>query len=72
VATLNLSPSEQEVLATALRRGDVAYTLVIIWAFIGIAVKHAGIPLVAGAAWVATILAAIMLVVGVVLRRKRA
>lgn len=55
----------------ALRRGDVAYMLVIIWAFIGIAVKHAGTPLVAGAAWVATIVAAIMLVVGVVLRRKR-
>lgn len=55
----------------ALRRGDVAYMLVIIWAFVGIAVKHAGTPLVAGAAWVASIVAGIMLVVGVILHRRR-
>lgn len=55
----------------ALRRGDVAYMLVIVWAFVGIAVKHAGTPLVAGAAWVAAIVAAAMIVVGVIVQRRR-
>jgi hypothetical protein len=55
----------------ALRRGDVAYMLAIIWAFLGIAVKHASTPLVAGAAWVAAIVVAIMMMVGAVLHRRR-
>lgn len=50
--------------AVSLTRGDVAYMLVIIWAFVGIAVKHANVPLVANGAWVTTVLVAIMLVVG--------
>ena len=41
-----------------LSRCDVAYALVIVWAFVGIAIKHAGTPLVAvtaavGAVWAA-------------------
>jgi hypothetical protein len=50
--------------AVSLMRGDVAYMLVIGWAFVGIAIKHAGTPVVATAAWVTTALAALMLVVG--------
>jgi benzodiazapine receptor len=52
--------------AVSLTRGDIAYMLVIAWAFAGIAVKQAGTPLVAIAAWVATALVGLMLVVGVV------
>jgi len=56
--------------AVSLTRGDVAYMLVIVWAFAGIAVKHAGTPVVATAAWVTTALAALMLVVGLVFRKR--
>jgi benzodiazapine receptor len=57
--------------AVSLTRGDVAYMLVIVWAFAGIAVKHAGTPVVATAAWVTTALVALMLVVGVLLKKRR-
>jgi len=40
----------------AITRRDVAYLLVLVWAFIGIASKHAGTPVVSTAAWVATAL----------------
>jgi hypothetical protein len=43
-------------------RGDIAYLLVIIWAFVGIAVKHPGVPLVSIGAWVAAGLVALVLV----------
>jgi benzodiazapine receptor len=56
--------------AVSLTRGDVAYMLVIVWAFAGIGVKHAGTPVVATAAWVTTALAALMLVVGWVIRKR--
>ena len=51
-------------------RGDVAYSLVLIWAFVGIAVKHQGVTTVAAGAWVATVLVAVLLVAGVALKRK--
>jgi hypothetical protein len=54
--------------AVSLTRGDVAYMLVIAWAFAGIAVKHAGVPMVATAAWVATAVVVVMLAVGALLR----
>lgn len=56
--------------AVSLTRGDVAYMLVIVWAFAGIAVKHAGTPVVAPAAWVTTVLVALMLVVGLLFRKR--
>ena len=56
--------------AVSLTRGDVAYMLVIVWAFVGIAVKHAGTPVVATATWVTTALAVLMLVVGLVFRKR--
>lgn len=40
-------------LLMAARHGDSAYLGVFVWSFIGIAVKQAGYPLVANAAWVA-------------------
>jgi len=51
-------------------RGDIAYSLVLIWAFIGIAVKHQGTVLVAASAWVASIMVGTLLVVGVWFNRK--
>ena len=52
-------------------RGDIAYSLVLIWAFVGIAVKHQGTALVATSAWAVSILVGILLVVGVVFNRRR-
>jgi hypothetical protein len=56
--------------AVSLTRGDIAYMLVIIWAFIGIALKHAGTPTVAITAWVTTGVNAVLLVVGALLKRR--
>jgi benzodiazapine receptor len=57
--------------AVSLTRGDVAYMLVIVWAFAGIAVKHAGTPVVATAASVTTALVALMLLVGLLFGGRR-
>jgi len=57
--------------AVSITRGDVAYSLVIVWALAGIAVKHAGTSPVAVTAWVMTAVVAVMLVVGVVWSRRR-
>jgi len=57
--------------AVSLSRADVAYALVIIWAFVGIAVKHSATTNVAVTAWVAAAVVALMLLVGVFLRLGR-
>ena len=54
-----------------LTRGDIAYMLVIVWAFVGIAVKHTETSVVATAAWVVTALAVLVLVIGIVLGRRQ-
>lgn len=51
----------------ARSRGDVAYLLVLVWAFVGIAVKHAGVPLVSATAWIAT--GAVALLIALILLR---
>jgi translocator protein len=56
--------------AVSLTRGDIAYMGVIIWAFIGIALKHAATPVVAITAWVLTGANFVLLVVGALLRRR--
>jgi hypothetical protein len=43
-------------LLMALRRGDVIFLGVLVWALVGIAVKQAATPLVATSAWIAAIL----------------
>ena len=46
--------------------------LVIIWAFAGIAIKHADVPIVATGAWVATALVGLLLIIRIfVLRRDK-
>ena len=54
----------------SLTRRDTAFLLVIVWAFIGIAIKQAGAPLVANAAWALSGALVIWLVVGAILFRK--
>jgi TspO/MBR family len=54
----------------ALRRGDVAYLLVLAWAFAGIAVKQAATPLVSTAAWIATGLVFVAVVLALVATRQ--
>lgn len=58
--------------AVALTRGDIAYMLVILWAFVGIAVKQAAVPTVAYTTWALTVVVAVMLVIGWWLNRRRA
>ena len=43
-------------LAMALLRGDAAYLIVLVWAFVGIAVKQSAAPLVSISAWIAAAL----------------
>lgn len=56
--------------AVTLTRRDIAYMLVILWAYVGIAVKHAGVPFVATTAWIVTVLLALILVAGIYLNRR--
>lgn len=55
----------------SLTRGDAAYLLVLVWAFVGIAVKHGDTALVAASALVAAALVLAALVIGVALRGRR-
>lgn len=57
--------------AVSLTRGDVAYVLVIVWAFVGIATKHADTPVVSITAWVTALIVAATLIAGVPLARQR-
>lgn len=59
--------------AMGLTRGDAAYMLVIIWAFVGIAVKHASAPVVAIAAWAsaALVVLAMAAMAAMAARRRR-
>ncbi|MBS3783551.1 MAG: tryptophan-rich sensory protein [Anaerolineae bacterium] len=50
--------------AVTFTRGDIAYGLVIVWAFAGIAVKHADTRMVSTAAWAATAAVALVTVLG--------
>jgi benzodiazapine receptor len=52
-------------------RGDVAYMLVILWAFAGIGIKQGDTAVVGGAAWVMTALMGLVLVAGAVLQGRR-
>jgi hypothetical protein len=55
--------------AVTITRGDVAYGLVIVWAFVGIAVKHGDTPLVATTAWVMTAVVVVVTTLGAWLNR---
>ena len=55
----------------SITRGDIAYMAVILWAFAGIAVKHSTVLAIVVTVWVAGILAALTLLIGVPLARAR-
>ncbi|GIK58485.1 MAG: tryptophan-rich sensory protein [Chloroflexi bacterium] len=55
----------------ALRHQDIAYLLVLVWAFAGIGVKQAETPLVANAAWVAAAVVAVMVMVTAAQSRRK-
>jgi hypothetical protein len=54
-----------------LSRWDAAYLLVLVWAFIGIALKHGGVPLVSVSAWTATVVVVLMVVASLVKPSKK-
>jgi hypothetical protein len=58
--------------AMMLTRGDIAFLLVIVWAFVGIAVKQSGVPLVANAALILAGLVLLMIPVGLWYRQRTA
>ena len=51
--------------AVSITRGDIAYVAVIVWAFVGIALKHSDNLIVTIAAWAAAIVVALTLFIGV-------
>lgn len=55
--------------AVGITRGDAAYVLVVVWAFVGIAVRHADVPTVSVSAWVVAAVNGVIAVVGPVLHR---
>lgn len=55
--------------AMAFTRRDAAYTLVIVWAFAGIGVSQAAVPLVANAAWLLAALTAAVTLIAALPRR---
>jgi benzodiazapine receptor len=55
----------------AFTRGDVAYLLVLVWAFIGIAVKQSDTTVVANSAWGAATLVTLLMLAGVTYRRRQ-
>ena len=61
------------VIASAMgfTRGDAAYMLVVVWAFVGIAIKHAATSLVSVTAWVMAAMVAVMAVVGPLFYKNR-
>lgn len=63
-AVIMLLAASAIALAVAVTRADVAFLLVIVWSFAGIAVRQAGAPLVANVAWVMAVLAVAMIPFG--------
>ena len=53
-----------------LREKNIAYPLVFIWAFIGIAVKNTGISLIVTSAWAASILLSFLIITTPLFRKK--
>jgi hypothetical protein len=56
--------------AMMLTRADIAYLLVIVWAFAGIAIKQSAAPMVANVAWLMAVLVALMVLWSIWIRRK--
>lgn len=59
-AAILLALATLVALAMAVTRRDAAFILVLTWAFAGIGIKQAGVPLVANAGWVAAAATALL------------
>jgi TspO/MBR family len=57
--------------AMSLTRTDVAYQLVLVWAFIGIAIKQSDTPVVANAAWAAAFVVGAILIITTLISSRR-
>lgn len=68
-AAIMLGAASVIAVIMSLTRRDAAYLLVLVWSFIGIAVKQADAPLVMAAAWVAAGIAATLAMLSVYLDR---
>jgi benzodiazapine receptor len=55
----------------SMTRGDVAYAAVLVWAFVGIAVKQSDSSVVATGAWLAAIITAILMLVSTFRHRQQ-
>jgi benzodiazapine receptor len=55
----------------SLTRGDIAFSAVLVWAYIGIAVKHSDTPAVATGALIMTVLIVLITALGTVVHRRR-
>jgi hypothetical protein len=56
--------------AVAFTRGDIAYSAVLVWATIGIAVEQSDAPIVATGAWIMTVLLILMTFFGTIVHRR--
>ncbi len=68
-AVIMLAIATVLAVAMSFTRRDIAYVLVIVWAFVGIAVKQAATPLVAWPAWVLAGVVLVALVAGLLRKR---
>jgi hypothetical protein len=57
--------------AMALTRGDAAYNLVLVWSFVGIAIKQSAADMVSISAWVAAFLAFLLVILALVNKPRR-
>ena len=57
--------------AMSLTRADIAYSLVLVWAYVGIAQEHAGTPLVVASAWIGAGLILVITVAAAIGKRQR-
>jgi benzodiazapine receptor len=55
-----------------ITRADVAYLLVLVWAFAGVGIKHADNGVVATTSWIATAIVLVLVVISIVRRWKTA
>ncbi len=69
-AVIMLAVATVLAFAIALTRADVAYLLVFVWSFVGIAFKQGATPIVANTAWVLAALIVLMIPLGLWLQRK--
>jgi benzodiazapine receptor len=51
-------------------RTDIAYSLVLVWAYVGIAFEHAGTPLVTFSAWIGAGLIVVILIIAAISKKR--